>query len=169
MDKERGWSIERMYHTVVNATDLDRTVAFYEALGFQVLNDRRNITWPDYVADVFGLKRAQGRGVLMNLPSDPNGPMMDIIEWLEPKAKAIPADGVTVPRVIAFRVKNVHRAAADLTARGIPITTLIEPQPKSLGIVGCVCARDPDGTLIELIELQPGVRHSRANEALGNA
>ena len=29
-------------------------------------------------------------------------------------------------------------------------------------------ARDPDGTLIELIELQPGIRHSRANEALGN-
>ena len=33
---ERGWSIERMYHTVVNATDLDRTVAFYQALGFQM-------------------------------------------------------------------------------------------------------------------------------------
>jgi catechol 2,3-dioxygenase-like lactoylglutathione lyase family enzyme len=30
----RGWSIERMYHAVINATDLDRTVAFYEALGF---------------------------------------------------------------------------------------------------------------------------------------
>jgi glyoxylase I family protein len=166
---ERGWAIERMYHTVVNATDLDRTVAFYQALGFQVLNDRRHITWPDYVASVFGLKRAQGRGVLMNLPADPNGPMMDIIEWTEPKAHPIPADGVTVPRVIAFRVKNVHAAAEDLKKRGIPITTLIEPQPKDLGVVGCVCARDPDGTLIELIELQPGVRHSRANETLSKA
>jgi catechol 2,3-dioxygenase-like lactoylglutathione lyase family enzyme len=166
---ERGWSIERMYHTVVNATDLDRTVAFYEALGFQVLNDRRHVKWPDYVASVFGLKRAQGRGVLMNLPTDPNGPMMDIIEWLEPRAEPIPADGVTVPRVIAFRVKNVRAAAEDLKRRGIPITTLIEPQPKDLGVVGCVCARDPDGMLIELIELQPGVRHSRANETLGKA
>ena len=164
---ERGWSIERMYHTVVNATDLDRTVAFYQALGFQVLNDRRGIKWPDYVASVFGLKRAQGRGVLMNLPDDPNGPMMDIIEWVEPRSVPIPADGQTVPRIIAFRVKNVHAAADDLKRRGIPITTLIEPQPRELGIVGCVCARDPDGTLIELIELQPGVRHSRANETLG--
>ena len=33
-------------------------------------------------ARVFGLKRAQGRGVLMNLPADPDGPMMDIIEWV---------------------------------------------------------------------------------------
>lgn len=166
---DRGWAIERMYHTVVNATDLDRTVAFYKALGFEVLNDRRGIKWPDYVASIFGLKRAQGRGVLMNLPSDPSGPMMDIIEWNEPKAAPIPADGQTVPRIIAFRVKNVHAAADDLRGRGIPITTLIEPQPKELGIVGCVCARDPDGMLIELIELQPGVRHSRANETLSQA
>ncbi len=163
---ERAWSIERMYHTVVNATDLDRTVAFYEALGFRVLNDRRHVTWPDYVASVFGLKAAQGRGVLMNLPADPGGPMLDVIEWVVPKAEPIPADGRTVPRVIAFRVKNVHAAADDLKRRGIPITTLIEPQPKDLGVVGCVCARDPDGTLIELIELQPGMRHSRANETL---
>ncbi len=166
---ERGWSIERMYHTVVNATDLDKTVAFYEALGFHVLNDRRHVKWPDYVASVFGLKRAQGRGVLMNLPADPAGPMMDIIEWSEPKAAPIPADGHHVPRIIAFRVKNVHAAYDDLKKRGVSVTTLIEPQPKELGIVGCVCARDPDGTLIELIELQPGVRHSRANETLSKA
>ena len=106
---------------------------------------------------------------MMNLPGDPNGPMMDIIEWVEPKAEPVPADGITVPRIIAFRVKNVHAAAEDLKRRGIALTTLIEPQPKELGVVGCVCARDPDGTLIELIELQPGVRHSRANETLSKA
>ena len=163
---ERSWSIERMYHTVVNATDLDKSVAFYKALGFEVLNDRRDIKWPDFVAGVFGLKRAQGRGVLMNLPSDPSGPMMDILEWTEPKSVPIPVDGHSVPRIIAFRVKNVRAAYEDLKSRGIPVTELAEPQPKDLGVVGVCCARDPDGTLIELIELQPGVRHSRANEAL---
>ena len=166
---ERGWSIERMYHTVVNATDLDKTVAFYEALGFQVLNDRRHVAWPDFVAGVFGLKRAQGRGVLMNLPSDPGGPMMDIIEWTEPKATPIPTDGQHVPRIIAFRVKNVRAAFDDLKRRGVAVTTFAEPQPRDLGVVGVCCARDPDGTLIELIELQPGVRHSRANETLSKA
>jgi catechol 2,3-dioxygenase-like lactoylglutathione lyase family enzyme len=163
---ERGWTIERMYHTVVNATDLDRSVAFYRALGFEILNDRRTVKWPDYVARVFGLERAQGRGVLMNLPADPQGPMMDIIEWVEPKAAPIPQDGLGVPRIIAFRVKNVRAAYDDLKRRDIPLTAFIEPEPKALGIVGVFCARDPDGTLIELIELQPGVRHSRANETL---
>lgn len=161
-----NWSIERLYHTVINATDLDRTIAFYEGLGFKVLNDRRTVDWPDYLGDLFGLTRPKGRGVLMNLPSDPEGPMLDVIEWITPRVPP-PATDEVPPRIIAFRVKNVHACAADLARRGIPTFKLIEPQPASLGVVGCICARDPDGTLIELIELQPGIRHSRANEALG--
>lgn len=160
-----GWSIERMYHTIINATDLDRSIAFYQSLGFAVLNDRRDVKWPDYVGDVFGLKGAQGRGVLMNLPADPEGPMLDLIEWTQPQVPPAPTQPHP-PRVIAFRVKDVLACAADLKARGIPTFALIQPQPKSLGVVGCICARDPDGTLIELIELQPGLRHSQANESL---
>lgn len=163
---ERGWAIERMYHTVVNTTDLDRSVTFYQTLGFNILNDRRDVKWPDFVARVFGLKRAQGRGVLMNLPADPAGPMIDVLEWVEPKAAPIPSDGHTVPRIIAFRVKNVRAAYQDLERRGVDLTEFVEPEPKDLGVVGVFCARDPDGTLIEMIELQPGVRHSRANETL---
>ena len=163
---ERGWTIERMYHTVVNATDLDRSVAFYQALGFQILNDRRNVRWPEFVGRVFGLKKAQGRGVLMNLPADPGGPMVDILEWVEPRSTPIAADGLTVPRIIAFRVKNVRAAYDDLRSRGVDLTQFVEPEPRDLGVVGVFCARDPDGTLIEMIELQPGVRHSRANETL---
>jgi hypothetical protein len=71
-----------------------------------------------------------------------------------------------VPRIIAFRVKNIHAAYDDLRQRGIEVTELVEPQPRELGVIGCMCARDPDGTLIEMIELQPGLRHSQANESL---
>ncbi len=161
------WAVERLYHTVINATDLDRTVAFYRALGFAVLNDRRDVDWPDFIGPLFGLTAPKGRGVLMNLPSDPQGPMLDIIEWVRPRVPPPPA-AETPPRIIAFRVKNVRACAEDLARRGIPTFAFVEPQPASLGVIGCVCARDPDGTLIELIELQPGIRHSRANEALGN-
>jgi catechol 2,3-dioxygenase-like lactoylglutathione lyase family enzyme len=168
---ERGWALTSLYHTVVNCRDLDESVAFYRLLGFEVLNDRRNVVWPDFVASIFGLRRAQGRGVLMVLPSDPDGPMIDLIQWLEPAAAfpdpARAAD--EVPRIIAFRTRNVHAAQRALAAHGVRFTRDVYEPDKALGLVGSCCCYDPNGNLIELIELQPGVRHSRANEALGQA
>lgn len=167
---ERGWALSRLYHTVVNCRDLDESVAFYKLLGFDVLNDRRHVVWPDFVAGLFGLKKAQGRGVLMILPSDPDGPMIDLLEWLEPQAEfPDPAQRrATVPRIIAFRTQNVEQAYADLTAQGVVFTQPVHKPDAALGLVGTACCYDPNGNIIELIELQPGVRHSRANEALGD-
>lgn len=163
----QDWSLERLYHTVVNARDLDESVAFYQLLGFDVLNDRRNVVWPDFVATIFGMRRAKGRGVLMILPSDPTGPMIDIIEWVEPKATfaKIPVADGEVPRIIAFRVRNVRNAYDALKQKGVRFTRELFTHPE-LGIVGSCCCYDPNGNLIELIELLPGQRHSKANEAL---
>ncbi len=162
------WKLENLYHTVVNVRDLDESVAFYELLGFSVLNDRRKVDWPDFVASIFGMRRAKGRGVLMVLPNDPNGPMIDLIDWLEPKAEfpdpAKVADAV--PRIIAFRTKGVHAAHAELTAKGVRFCRDVFVPAEDLGMVGSCCCYDPNGNLIELIELQPGVRHTKANEAL---
>lgn len=163
-----SWKLENLYHTVVNARDLDESVAFYRKLGFEVLNDRRDVVWPDFVATIFGMRKAKGRGVLMVLPSDPNGPMVDLIEWQEPKA--VFPDPATapdeVPRIIAFRTRDVHAAYADLKAQGVRFARDVFVPEQPLGIVGSICCYDPNGNLIELIELEPGVRHSRANEAL---
>jgi len=163
----QDWSLERLYHTVVNARNLDESVAFYRLLGFDVLDDRRHVEWPDFVSTIFGMKRAKGRGVLMVLPSDPNGPMIDIIQWVEPQAKfaAIPVADGEVPRIIAFRVKNVRKAHDALTAKGVRFTRELFEHPE-LGIIGSCCCYDPNGNLIELIELLPGQRHSKANDAL---
>lgn len=168
---ETGWALTSLYHTVVNCRDLDASVAFYRLLGFDVLNDRRNVVWPDFVAGIFGLRKAQGRGVLMVLPDDPHGPMIDLIEWVEPKATfPDPARAAEqVPRIIAFRTRNVHQAHRELTAKGVRFTRDVYEPDEALGLVGSCCCYDPNGNLIELIELQPGVRHSRANEALGQA
>ena len=158
-----GWNLRHLYHTVVNVRDLDESIAFYKLLGFEVLNDRRHVEWPDFVAVNFGMKRAKGRGVLMVLPSDPDGPMIDLIEWQEPNAtfpsSELPRDDV--PRIIAFRTKNVHAAYDDLSKKGITFTRDMWSHD-DLGIVGVCCCYDPNGNLIELIELKPGQRHSRA-------
>ena len=165
-----SWKLERLYHTVVNVRDLDESIAFYQLLGFEVLNDRRKVDWPDFVATIFGLTRAKGRGVLMVLPSDPDGPMIDLIDWLEPRAEfpdPTRAAGV-VPRIIAFRTRGVHAAWAELKAKGVKFCSEVFVPEQDLGLVGSCCCYDPNGNLIELIELEPGVRHSKANDALLN-
>ena len=162
-----NWIVEHLYHTVVNVRDLDESIAFYKLIGFNVLNDRRTVDWPDAVATIFGMTRAKGRGVLLCLANDPDGPMIDLIQWLEPVARfpEVPIKDGEVPRIIAFRVKNVNAAYDDLRRHGVRFTRDLFVD-EALGIVGSCCCYDPNGNLIELIELKPGQRHSKANEAL---
>lgn len=160
-----AWRLKHFYHTIINARDIDESVRFYETLGFQIVSDRRDAVWPDGGGVSFGLiPNTKGRGVLMILPSDPDGPMLDLIEWLEPKADFPTLAPTRIPRVLAFRTENVREAHRDLLAKGVRFTT---EQPTSIpaaGITGCVVAYDPNGNLIELIELEPGLRHSRIKE-----
>ncbi|MEO8114277.1 MAG: VOC family protein [Phenylobacterium sp.] len=165
------WALTSLYHTVVNCRDLDESVAFYRLLGFEVLNDRRHVIWPDFVAGIFGLRKAQGMGVLMVLPSDPDGPMIDLIQWVDPEAEFPDPARVkaTVPRIIAFRTRGVHAAQEALSAQGIRFTQEVYTPEEALGIVGTACCYDPNGNIVEMIELEPGVRHSRATEALAKS
>lgn len=158
------FSLQHLYHTIINCRDIAESVRFYERLGFAVISDRRDAVWPKGSGVSFGLGDTAGRGVLMILPSDPNGPMIDLIEWLEPKADFPEPSPTRVPRVIAFRTRNVPAAHRALAAEGVRFTT---PEPTSIpsaGIVACACCYDPNGNIIELIELEPGLRHSRIKE-----
>ena len=157
------WELQSIFHFTVNATNFERSLAFYQALGFQLLRDNRDVVWPEFVAGNFGLKRAQGRGALLALGSGPEHTRLDLIEWLEPAYDPPPAKpwSERVPRIIALRTRNLRAAYAELRARGIEFVT--EPRsldPKS-GIVAVVCCRDPDGLIVELIEYEPGVLGSR--------
>jgi len=163
------WALTHLYHTVVNCRDIDESVAFYQQLGFQVLDDRRHVVWPDRVGKLFGLSKAQGRGVLMVLPSDADGPMLDLIEWVTPKAR-FPrprASDHTVPHIIAFRTRNLAAAVEELSAAGVPFVSDMN-RPTGTAVQGSICCRDPNGNLIEMIELKPGARHSRDVRAQGD-
>ena len=166
-----GWSVDSMYHTVLNVRDLDRSIAFYQRLGFKVLDDRRHVHWPDFVATNFGMRVAQGRGVLMVLEADEDGPMVDLIQWLEPAGDgmdpSIPED-MRIPRIIAFRATNVRALYDELTSEGFKFTNAFTGPFEDLGIIGVCCIKDPDGTIVEFMELEPGVRHSQAKKALGS-
>jgi glyoxylase I family protein len=162
------WALNRLYHTVVNCRDIEESVAFYKLLGFEVVHDRRDMVWPDYLAGIFGLKRAQGKGVLVALPNDRGGPMLDLIEWVEPKAVFTdPAEfSVTVARTIAFETRGVLAAYAALSAKGVRFTRAPTPLPEAMGIVAVAFCYDPSGNVVELIELASGFQQTNLDAAL---
>jgi catechol 2,3-dioxygenase-like lactoylglutathione lyase family enzyme len=159
----RAWSIQSIFHFTVNATNFERSLAFYQAIGFRLLRDNRDVIWPDYVAENFGMKKAQGRGALLAIDDGPLHTRLDLIQWLEPAYDPPPDKpwSERVPRIIALRTRNVHAAYEDLKAKGIEFITPPRSMDPSSGIVGVMLCRDPDGLLVEFIEYEPGLLGSR--------
>ena len=158
-----GWGIESIFHFTVNATNFERSLAFYQAIGFKLLRDNRDVVWPDYVAGNFGMTKAQGRGALLAIDAGPLHTRLDLIEWLEPAYDPAPNKpwSERVPRIIALRTRNVRAAYEDLRAKGIEFITPPRNLDPNSGIVGVMLCRDPDGLLVEFIEYEPGVLGSR--------
>ncbi len=151
----RNWEVQSLFHFVLNVSNLERSLEFYQRLGFRVLRDNRDVVWPPMVAENFGMRVAQGRGALLGLGESADHTRLDLIEWLEPRWEGLakPAAGHDViPRVVALRTRNVRAAYAELCAEGVEfIGPPRDPDPR-VGIESVVCCRDPDGTVVELIE-----------------
>jgi catechol 2,3-dioxygenase-like lactoylglutathione lyase family enzyme len=158
-----SWGLESIFHFTVNATNFERSLAFYQAIGFELLRDNRDVIWPDYVADNFGMTKAQGRGALLAIDSGPLHTRLDLIEWLEPAYDPVPDKpwSERVPRIIALRTRNVRRAYEELWAKGIEFITPPRSMDPNSGIVAVMLCRDPDGLLVEFIEYEPGVLGSK--------
>ncbi|MGH7289584.1 MAG: VOC family protein, partial [Myxococcota bacterium] len=149
------WEIHGIFHFTVNATNFERSLAFYQTLGFKLLRDNRDMIWPAFVARNFGLARAQARGALLAIGEGAEHTRIDLLEWLEPRQAAPesePPVAERVPRIIALRTRNARAAYADLSSKGIQFLTEPYIPDPALGIEAVVCCRDPDGLIIELIE-----------------
>ena len=157
------WGFQAIFHFTVSCSSFERSLVFYQKLGFVLLRDNRDVVWPDYVAENFGMRRAQGRGALLALGAEEQHTRLDLIEWVEPREdlSGRPPLEDRVPRIIALRTRNLREAYKDLVERGIEfIREPRDPDPQT-GIESVVCCRDPDGLIVELIEYMPGVLGSR--------
>ena len=160
------WKPLSLFHFTLSVSSIERSIEFYTTVGFKLLRDNSDRVWPDYVAPQFGLERAQGRGALLGIGDGPLETRLDLIQWLEPLATfPDPARlATTAPRIIAIRTQNVRAAYEDLRRRGIPFVSPPRGPDPATGIEGVVCCRDPDHTLVELIEYMPGVLGSRIDK-----
>ncbi|HLI59287.1 MAG TPA: VOC family protein [Solirubrobacteraceae bacterium] len=122
-----------LIHTCYRITDIDRSVAFYEALGFREV---RRAPIRDEAINVF-----------MNLPEDGEEPRLELTYNI---GRTEPYDIGTGYGHIAITTENLDGTLAELSKQGI------EPErpPYTVSEGGSrICfVRDPDDYRIEIIE-----------------
>jgi catechol 2,3-dioxygenase-like lactoylglutathione lyase family enzyme len=158
-----GLALTGMFYVNVNVSDMDRSVNFYQRLGFQKQLDAE-VTDPA-VAVGLGLPAFTVRAVFMNLPDAPDGaPLLDLVQFRDP-----PPVGPTYPILnhlgicrLAYTVADLDGACAELDRLGVAYhdgrgqvrfagsDSWHHARPR-----GFVTFRDPDGTFIQLVATVP--------------
>jgi catechol 2,3-dioxygenase-like lactoylglutathione lyase family enzyme len=149
--------IRQMVHANICVRDMDRTVPFYEMLGFEKFADQ-------IFEEGAGVWRGLGlesnrrfRAVFMKIPGDKPVPFLDIIQFLDqPTAGEAykTLDNVGIVR-LCFEVADIESVARHLAERGVEFVGPVSPYETAPGVkpsgveAKFLCVRDPDGTVIE--------------------
>jgi catechol 2,3-dioxygenase-like lactoylglutathione lyase family enzyme len=144
--------LQRLFHVNICVRDMERSIRFYQDLGFIKVND---FTLDDpSVGYALGVRAKKLRGVFMRLGADPNAPVLDLVQFIEPPTQGQPyptLNNVGICR-IAFTVDDIDRTYEELKAKKVdfvaPLKKLTGPGGAEMGVV---CFKDPDGTVLELI------------------
>lgn len=149
--------LERIFHLAVNATDLERSVAFYRKLGFTVVSERE--VHNDQVKEAFAVPSGDLRFVHLRLGDSDAATLLDVVQWSNPATLA--TDGGPLPQHqqgltrFAVLTPDAQRVYDELCADGVEFltkpTTVMTPDG---GWKVCL-ALDPDGVVVQITELVP--------------
>jgi glyoxylase I family protein len=151
----RKMNIAGMVHVNVNCSDYDRSRRFYEMLGFKVIWEvpERNTS---EVAAAVGMPPYHVRGALLRLEGSPTAPAIDLLEWKEPRDSAPPYPHLYHLGIarICLMTSNMDADVAELKTRGVEfISDPVLLSPPDAPPSRFVCFKDPDGTVLELVEM----------------
>ena len=80
--------LQRLFHVNVCVRDMERSIRFYQSLGFAKVDD---FTLDDpSVGDALGIKAKKLRGVFMRLGNDQNAPVLDLVQFIDPPTQGQP-------------------------------------------------------------------------------
>jgi len=147
-------------HININCTDILRSIAFYEKFGFVVAHviaeDTKTLDpTADLMPGAAGYRGSHCRGVIMSLGDHPHcWTKLELLQYTQPPTESEPprtAFQVGYCRM-AIRCRDIHGEVARLKAEGVEFESDVETS-KTVGALSYVFARDPDGTIVELLEL----------------
>ena len=149
--------IRDIVHLNLNVSSVKNSLKFYQKLGFQVLHvfgDGPQGSG-DNIEDGMEFQGGRCRGAVITLGDHPRcWTKLELIEWVDPRPEprepgAPHALGVSR---IALRCKHLQALVERLEADGIEFETQVQ-EIDIVGAKGFALFRDPDGVLLELIEL----------------
>ena len=147
-------SVTGLVHVNVNCSNFDRSLSFYELLGFQKLVDvpARNT---DEVAAAVGMPPYEVKGALLILKAAKTPLVIDLLEWLDPNDGSPPYEHLYHLGIarIALATDDLDADVEFLKLNGVeflsePATVQLADSPATR----FVCFKDPDGTILELVE-----------------
>tara|TARA_B100001013_G_scaffold341419_1_gene265904 strand:+ start:965 stop:1411 length:447 start_codon:yes stop_codon:yes gene_type:complete len=147
-------NITGLVHVNINCSDFDRSLQFYELLGFQKVIDVPPKNTPEVAAAV-GMPPYTVKGALLILQNPKTPLMIDLLEWQEPSDNRPPYPNLYHLGIarIALSTNDLDSDVTFLKSKGVkflsdPAMVKIENQPETRFI----CFKDPDGTILELVE-----------------
>ena len=142
-------------HSGFVVKDIEKQIRFYvDVLDLQVI---RTFSSDHQSSQHTGLSNAYRELVFLGKPGKDH--MLELIQWLSPIVEPtdLPAMNVVGLSHLGLRVDNVDEFYNSLSARGVRFINppairedAVYPRPQKLCSI-----KDPDGNLIELIELAP--------------
>ena len=148
-------AITGLLHVNINCSDFERSRAFYEVLGFEHFLAVAPTSTPEVAAAV-GMPPYEVRGALMILRGKGQPVMLDLLEWRDPRDDSPPYPHLYHLGIarIAFATDDLDAEMARLKAHEVEFLS----EPATVAITGApvisrfVCFRDPDGTILELVQ-----------------
>lgn len=152
--------ILNLVHVNLHVTDLERSIDFYGRLGWELMFDLGRRAPGETVSLDPGEGAApasrKALAVVLSLGDDPRRTTkIELMQYVDPPATPKPkqADEEAGVHRLAMRVKDLDGTIAQLRERGIEIPG----EPSEVKMMGgrqrYVLFHDPDGHLLELIEL----------------
>lgn len=156
-----GMKLPPLNHVTLSVSDIERSAAFYE----NVLGYRRTLDSPVEQPVISGYLHAppglKGRMVMLQADYDRHVGMIELTQWDPPPAPPSgpkrPGDpGITFLALELPEGQTIETLREHLDAQGVPLwsdTTTIELA--GYPPMRAVIVEDPDGVLIELVEVPP--------------
>ncbi len=152
---ESGINITGFLRTNINCSDFEQSRVFYEMLGFKSVMDFEEEGTPE-IAAALGMPSYQVIGSFMKLRY---GPAINLMEWTEPYDSSSPyphLNHLGIAR-IALLTTNLDAAVSRLSDQGVEFFSEPATPDGPLGFMRIVCFKDPDGTVIELVQIGPNL------------